>query len=175
MKKRAAPRRGARINRRNFLRLGALGGLAVAARPSSAAAARVNENAAPAATAPPDVKSFELDETTITELRAALSKGRLTARSVAEKYLERVEEIDRRGPGLNSVIEVNPDALQIAEALDREAKAGRTRGPLHGIPILIKDNIDTADRMQTTAGSLALVGAKPVRDAFIVERLRAAG
>lgn len=157
--------------------MGALGGLAVAAASSSTteAAARVFENSPRAVAPSPDVKSFELDEMTIADLRASLTKGRLTARSLAEKYLERVEEIDRRGPRLNSVIEVNPDALKIAEALDREAKEGRTRGPLHGIPILIKDNIDTADRMQTTAGSLALVGAKPSRDAFIVERLRAAG
>ncbi len=173
MKKRAQSRREARINRRSFLRLSALGGLAVAAASSNTSAARVFENLPHATT--PDVKSFELDEMSIADLRAALTKGRLTARSATEKYLERIEEIDRRGPGLNSVIEVNPDAIKIAEALDREAKDGRTRGPLHGVPVLIKDNIDTADRMQTTAGSLALVGSKPVRDAFIVERLRAAG
>src|SRR6185436_14206840 len=92
-----------------------------------------------------------------------------------EMYLERVERIDRRGPALNSVIETNPDALSIAEGLDRERKAGRVRGPLHGIPVLIKDNIDTSDKMMTTAGSLALVGAKPAQDAFIVQRLREAG
>jgi amidase len=120
-------------------------------------------------------RAFELDEATITDLQAGMQSGRWTARSLAEKYLSRIEEIDRRGPALNSVIEVNPDAERIAETLDRERKAGRARGPLHGIPILIKDNIDTADRMMTTAGSLALVGAKPARDAFIVERLRASG
>jgi amidase len=90
-------------------------------------------------------------------------------------YLERVERIDRRGPALNSVIEINPEAVAIAEALDRERKAGRVRGPLHGVPVIIKDNIDTADRMLTTAGSLALVNARPREDAFIVRRLREAG
>jgi len=90
-------------------------------------------------------------------------------------YLERIERIDRRGPALNSVIETNPDAVSIAEALDRERKQGRVRGPLHGVPVLIKDNIDTADRMKTTAGSLALLGARPQQDAFIVQRLRDAG
>ena len=173
--KRAAQRREARINRRSFLRLGALGGLAAAAVTTSPALARVVENHARPASATPDVDSFELDEMSIADLRAAITKGRLSARSVAQKYLERIEEIDRRGPSVNSVIEVNPDALKIAEALDRELKGHGPRGPLHGVPILIKDNIDTADRMLTTAGSLALVGAKPLRDAFVVERLREAG
>jgi amidase len=170
MKKRAQARREARINRRSFLRLG---GLAAAALASPALARPLNMDARAAST--PDVKSFELDEMSIAEMRAALLKGRLTARSVTQKYLERIEEIDRRGPSINSVIEVNPDALKLAEALDRELKGHGPRGPLHGIPILIKDNIDTSDRMLTTAGSLALVGAKPQRDAFIVERLREAG
>ncbi|MBD0372081.1 MAG: amidase [Pyrinomonadaceae bacterium] len=120
-------------------------------------------------------RAFELDEATIGDLQAGMQRGRWTARSLAEKYLARIDEIDRRGPKLNSVIELNPDALKIAESLDRERKAGASRGPLHGIPVLIKDNIDTADRMMTTAGSLALVGAKPARDAFVAERLRVAG
>src|ERR671932_2738402 len=90
-------------------------------------------------------------------------------------YLKRIEEVDRRGPALNSVIETNPEALSIADALDRERRAGRVRGPLHGVPVLIKDNVATADRMETTAGSLALVGARPERDAFVAQRLREAG
>lgn len=120
-------------------------------------------------------KTFELDEATISDLQDGMSSGRWTARSVAEKYLKHMEDIDRKGPALNSVIEINPDAMEIAEALDRERKQRGARSPLHGVPVLIKDNIDTADRMMTTAGSLALVGAKPARDAFIVERLRQAG
>lgn len=118
---------------------------------------------------------FELEEATIEQLQSAMKSGQFTARSLVEKYLKRIDEVDRRGPAINSVIEVNPDALAIAGELDKERKAGRVRSPLHGIPILIKDNIDTADRMMTTAGSLALVGSRPSRDAYVVQRLRGAG
>lgn len=118
---------------------------------------------------------FQHLEATIAQLQANMTAGRLTARRLAAAYLERIESIDRRGPRLRSVIEVNPDALAIAAELDRERKAGRTRGPLHGIPILLKDNVATADRMATTAGSLALLGARAPRDAFVAARLRAAG
>ncbi len=108
-------------------------------------------------------------------MQQRLQDGTDTARSITEKYLERIKMIDREGPGLRSVIEVNPDALSIADALDSERKEKGMRGPLHGIPVLIKDNIDTADGMATTAGSLALVGSKPPEDAFIVRLLRGAG
>ena len=118
---------------------------------------------------------FDLDELTIAELQQRMTSGRDTARSLAEKYLARIEEIDRHGPSLRSVIELNPDALAAADQLDAERKNRRIRGPLHGIPILLKDNIATADRMMTTAGSAALAGAKPPKDAFIVGRLRDAG
>ncbi|MBC7931794.1 MAG: amidase, partial [Rubrivivax sp.] len=128
----------------------------------------------PGATPRPGI-IFEWEELTAVELQRWMASGKQTARKIAEKYLARIEEVDRRGPALGSVIETNPDAYAIADALDRERKAGRVRGPLHGVPILIKDNIDTADRMLTTAGSLALVTAKPRQDAFIVERLREAG
>ena len=104
-----------------------------------------------------------------------MQSGKYTSRSLAERYLERVESLDHHGPELCSVIEINPDALSIADHLDQERKAKGPRGPLHGIPLLIKDNIDTADRMATTAGSLALVGGKPPEDAFLVKRLRQAG
>ena len=116
-----------------------------------------------------------LPEWTISELQKKMELGELTARRLAELYLERINEADKNGPYLNSVIEVNPDALEIAEALDAERQAGKVRGPLHGIPILIKDNIDTHDRMQTTAGSLALEGNVAAKDAFIVRQLRKAG
>lgn len=116
-----------------------------------------------------------MEEMTIRELQDKMSSGEFTARAMVEGYLDRIEQIDRQGPAVNAVIEINPDALAIAAALDAERRAGRTRGPLHGIPILIKDNIDTHDRMQTTAGSLALTGSIAPRDAFIVKRLRAAG
>jgi amidase len=116
-----------------------------------------------------------MEELTILELHNKMISGELTARQIAEGYLERIDQVDQHGPAINSVIELNPDALVIADARDAERRAGRTRGPLHGIPILIKDNIDTRDRMQTTAGSLALEGSIAPRDAFIVKRLRAAG
>ena len=118
---------------------------------------------------------FPLEEVTVTQLQEWMTSGRYTARQVAEFYLRRIDEIDRGGPALHAVIEVNPDALAIADALDAERRAKGVRGPLHGIPVLIKDNIDTADRMLTTAGSLALEGTRPAADAFIVARLRAAG
>jgi amidase len=159
------------MNRRNFLRAGLMGGLAAAVvTPRLARAAAT----LPGATRDPGI-IFEWEELTAVELQGWMASGKQTARKIVEKYLQRIEEVDRRGPALNSVIETNPDAYAIADALDRERKAGRARGPLHGVPVLIKDNIDTADRMLTTAGSLALVTAKPRQDAFIVERLREAG
>jgi amidase len=123
----------------------------------------------------PDITSFELEEITIGELQDGMKSGNFTARSLVEKYWARIEEIDKRGPSVNAVIEMNPEAMSIAEAIDQERKVKGPRGPLHGIPILIKDNIATADRMQTTAGSLALVGSKPPKDSFVAQRLRAAG
>jgi amidase len=119
--------------------------------------------------------AFAFAEANIDDLQARMAAGTLTARALTTAYLERIAAIDRAGPKLNAIIELNPDALAIAEKLDAERKAGRVRGPLHGIPILIKDNIATADKMETTAGSLALVGAKPPRDAHLVTRLRDAG
>lgn len=121
------------------------------------------------------VAKFDLEEATIAELQAGMQSGKFTARSLANKYLARINEFDKRGPAINSIIELNPEALDIADQLDLERKRKGARGPLHGIPVLIKDNIDTADRMMTTAGSLALVGAKPLRDAFVAQRLREAG
>jgi amidase len=119
--------------------------------------------------------SFDIQEITIDVLQEKMRSGALTARSITSIYLERIESLDKAGPRLNAVIEINPDALTIADELDRERKAGKVRGPLHGIPVLIKDNINTADRMMTTAGSIALAGHIAARDAFIVSRLRAAG
>src|SRR6185369_4990366 len=124
---------------------------------------------------PEPPRAFELDEMTIQQLQQGMQSGKFSARSLVEKYVDRINEIDKRGPAINSVIELNPEAESVAARLDQERKGGQVRGPLHGIPILIKDNIDTADRMMTTAGSLALVGAKPARDSFVAEKLRAAG
>src|SRR5271169_2097293 len=127
-----------------------------------------------------DIKPFELEEITIVELQEGMKSGKFTARSLVEKYLERIDDVDtprkdKRGPAVNAIIELNPDAHSIADALDQERKAKGPRGPMHGIPVLIKDNIDTADGMMTTAGSLALVGAKPPKDSFVAQRLREAG
>jgi amidase len=158
------------VERRSFLKSLAAG---VAGLPLPAGA-RVRD---PASSCPPiaQPKPFELDETSITELAAGMAQGKYTAHALAEKYLARIEEIDQQGPRLKSVLEVNPDALAIAQGLDQERKQGRVRGPLHGIPVLIKDNLDTADRMQTTAGSLALLGSRPPQDSFVAQKLRQAG
>ena len=158
-------------SRRKFLKDIASAGSAVTLYPALAAAREIS----PTASAPPEVKSFELDEITITELQEGMKSGKFTARALVEKYSARIDEIDKQGPTVNAIIEMNPDALAVADELDRERKAKGPRGPLHGIPVLIKDNIDTADRMMTTAGSLALVGSKPPKDSFVAQRLRAAG
>jgi amidase len=168
-----------RPNRRSFLQSALLGGVAASLTPAYAAGAAardLTERTPNAATPPPaEVKPFELDEVTITQLQDGMKSGKYTAQSLVEKYLARIDEIDKRGPAVNAIIELNPDALSIAQALDQERNAKGARGPLHGIPVLIKDNIDTADRMMTTAGSLALVGSKPRKDSFVAQRLRAAG
>ena len=158
--------------RRQFLRGAALAAVGTAANAPIAGAAPLPASRPPGAQAPP---SFELDEATIGALQEGLRTGRYTARRLCELYLDRIAALDAQGPALRSVIEVNPDALAIAGRADQERRANRTRGPLHGIPVLIKDNIATADRMMTTAGSLALVGARAPRDAGIVSRLREAG
>ena len=122
-----------------------------------------------------EITPFELDEVTVRDLQRSMESGDRTARSITELYLRRIEEMDRRGPELRSIIETNPDALAIADELDAERRDRGPRGPLHGIPVAIKDNIDTHDRMTTTAGSLALEGSIPIRDSFIAQQLRDAG
>ncbi len=159
-------------SRRTFLQNTVTASAAVALRPALSAAREV--------TAAAEIKPFELEEITISELQDGMKSGRFTARSLVEQYSARIDEIDtphkdKRGPAVNAIIEMNPDALAIADSLDAERKAKGPRGPLHGIPLLIKDNIDTADRMMTTAGSLALVGSKPAKDSFVAQKLRAAG
>ncbi|MGE5724848.1 MAG: amidase [Acidobacteriota bacterium] len=143
-----------------------MGGVAVALTPALAQA-RAQQSPGP------QIPSFELDELAVRDLQRGMSSGKFTARSLTEKYLARIAAIDKRT--INSVIEVNPEALAIAQQLDQERTAKGPRGPLHGIPVLIKDNIGTHDRMMTTAGSLALLGSIPPRDAFVAQRLRQAG
>jgi amidase len=139
------------------------------------AAALVAGCAPPVRQSQPSAPSFELSEVSVAQLQEGMTSGRYTARRLAELYLQRISQIDAAGPLLRSVVEVNPDALAIADRLDIERRTRGPRGPLHGIPVLIKDNIDTADSMSTTAGSLALDGTKAAHDAFVIERLRAAG
>jgi amidase len=145
------------LNRRGFL---------------TAAAAAV---AATQAACQTDSRDFELDEISLADLSSGLQQGKWSTAQVTDFYLARIAAIDRGGPQLNSVIELNPDAAAVAKQLDRERRAGQVRGPLHGIPILLKDNIETGDAMKTTAGSLALVGWRPPHDSFVAARLRAAG
>jgi amidase len=159
------------MKRRKFLETSAVACALAITQPASVITA--GEPARERLASPP--KDFELDELTIPELQDGMKSGKFTARSLVRKYLDRIDDVDKDGPRVNSVIELNPDAVSIAEALDRERKEKGPRGPLHGIPILIKDNIDTADRMMTTAGSLALVGARPLQDSSVAARLRAAG
>ncbi|HTL16677.1 MAG TPA: amidase family protein, partial [Patescibacteria group bacterium] len=155
------------MNRRDFLRLAGRCGVSAVALSLPAATSCANFQ--------PKVRSFELEELGIFQLQELIDRRKASAASLTRKYLARIKAIDQAGPRLNAVIELNPDALAIAEELDRERLTKGRRGLLHGIPVLIKDNIDTHDRMTTTAGSLALKGSKPLRDAFVVERLRAAG
>ena len=118
---------------------------------------------------------FPLEETTINALQEAMQSGQYTARTITEMYLERIKALDQNGPTLRSVIEINPEALTIADQLDQERQQGKVRGPLHGIPVMLKDNIDTQDRMQTSAGSLALTDSKVPQDAWVAQQLREAG
>jgi amidase len=157
-------------SRRGFLQDTLTASAAVALRPALSSAREVSRVAESSA---PEVKPFELEEITIPELQDGMKSGKFTAKSLVEKYTARIEDIDKRT--VNAIIEMNPDAASIAEDLDRERKGKGPRGPLHGIPILIKDNIATADRMMTTAGSLALVGSKPPKDSMVAQKLRAAG
>jgi amidase len=162
-----------RMNRRHFLQS------ATALGVTGAFGHRIVEQVVPSPGRllgqPPEQSPFELSEITISGLQRGMVESRYTARSVVELYLHRINALDHSGPTLRSVIELNPDALAVAASLDAERKAGKVRGPLHGVPVLIKDVVDTADRMRTTAGSLALTKSFAPRDAFIVERLRAAG
>lgn len=182
------------MNRRHFLKTGSLAGLSVPALALAGCRPAANKlpdepsgqaNGAIGAAGNPETASegatgatpgeFALSEATIDELQQKMQQGSYTSRSITEAYLRRIDQIDKKGPSLNAVIELNPDALAIADGLDKERKSGKIRGPLHGIPVLIKDNIDSADKMMTTAGALAMEGNIAAQDAFIVHKLREAG
>src|SRR2546428_84535 len=160
-----AQRTSQELSRRNFLQLSALAG----------AAASLDEGR-PVRTPRPEIAhTGDPTEATVADLQAAMTAGQLNAISLVNFYQTRIATLDQKGPKVNSIIEVNPDAQAIALQLDAERRAGRVRGPLHGIPIVLKDNVDTGDSMQTAAGSLGLVGTPPTRDSTVAAKLRAAG
>ncbi|MBI2409117.1 MAG: amidase [Gemmatimonadetes bacterium] len=160
------------LSRREFVALSAVGVTTAAGGGTAEGAPVAAPATAPAAPAPREDALFEK---TVAELSVMMARGELTSRALTERYLQRIAAMDKKGPAINAVIELNPDAAMIADVMDRERKGGKVRGPLHGIPVLIKDNIDSADQMRTTAGSLALADSRPMQDAFIVQRLREAG
>lgn len=159
------------MNRRSFIKTSSV----VSVSATTLAACSSPKSKSPEKSADSFVDKFALNELTINDLQAKMQSGEYTSEAITQLYLDRIEAIDRKGPSLNAVIELNPDALAMAKAMDQERKAGKLRGSMHGIPVLIKDNIDTHDQMMTTAGSLALEGHKAANDAFIVAQLRKAG
>ena len=161
------------MNRRFFLRSGSVAGITLTTTGLTAFSSKTtNNNTLPSPSLP---DNFELDEVTIDELQQKMQSGKTTAVAITKMYLNRIASIDKAGPKLNAVIEINKQALTIAASLDKERKAGKIRGPLHGIPVLVKDNINTGDGMMTTAGAAAMQGNMAAADAFIIEKLRAAG
>jgi amidase len=171
------------MNRRHFLRNGSLTGLTFSALTLESflspggGVKKEGDAGSPVAGAASAAAAgdFALQEVTIDTLQQKMKSGEYTSNSITKMYLKRIAEIDKKGPALNAVIEINPDALAIADRMDAERKAGKVRGPMHGIPVLIKDNINSGDKMMTTAGALALEGHKAAKDAFIVQQLRDAG
>ena len=161
------------MKRRDFLATTTLAGV-VSVLSESCNTAQTNTNTAAAAPTP-FADHFELNEVSISELQQKIKGNQYNAQELVKTYLERIDQIDKKGPAINSIIEVNPDAMDIARKLDEELKAGKSRGPLHGVPVVIKDNIDTADKMKTSAGSLALANSVAPKDSFVAQKLREAG
>jgi amidase len=166
------------MERRNFIKNSSLAGLTLASMGviASCNTFPVKEKKEEVEKTPtPGGGDFELNEITIDELQKKMKSGEYTSRSITQLYLNRIDAIDKKGPAINSVIELNPDAIAMADSMDMERKNGKVRGPMHGIPVLIKDNIDTGDKMMTTTGALALVGNIANKDAFIIKQLRESG
>ena len=163
------------MHRRNFLKTGPIVGLSLSSLAAVSCNLVSNDKKKEESGGSPKADDFMLNEITIDALQQKMQSKEYTSRSITEMYLKRIEGIDKAGPKLNSVIELNPDALEIADAMDKERAAGKVRGPLHGVPVLIKDNISTGDKMHTTAGALAIADNIVKQDAFIIEKLRAAG
>ena len=162
------------MNRRNFIKGSSVAGISAASLTVAACASPKKEETK-TESSETFTDEFELNEATIGDLQKRMQSGQATSESITQLYLDRIGAVDKKGPRLNAVIEINPDALSIAKVMDDERKAGKVRGPMHGIPVLIKDNIDTADKMMTTAGALALEGHKAAKDAFVAQKLREAG
>ncbi|HAQ20616.1 MAG TPA: amidase [Prolixibacteraceae bacterium] len=158
------------MKRRNFFKTAALGGGTLALAPLGSCVQTTTQT-----NIPENYADFELNEITIAQLQEKMSSGALSSAEITQKYLDRIEQIDKKEPELRAVIEINPEAINIARQMDAERKSGKVRSPMHGIPVLIKDNIDTGDKMLTTAGSLAMVGSPAPDDAVIVRKLREAG
>jgi amidase len=166
------------MERRNFIKNSSVAGLSLASAGfvASCNTSPVNDKKTSVEkTAQTTPQNFLLDEITIDELQKKMQSGEYTSRSITQLYLNRIDAIDKKGPAINAVIEINPDALTIADSMDSERKNGKVRGPMHGIPVLIKDNINTGDKMMTTAGALALAGNRAAADAFIIKQLRQSG
>jgi amidase len=159
------------MNRRNFFKNGSLAAISLATL--SIVSCNTSQN--PQNEQKKQPNSIDINELTINELQDLVKNGKLTYSKLTQMYLDRIKDLDKSGPALNAIIELNPDALAIAATMDNELKAGKWRVPMHGIPVLIKDNIDTGDKMLTTAGSLALLDNKATVDATIVQKLREAG
>lgn len=159
------------MHRRNFLKTGSIAGITLSSLSLNACTTASGKKPADTTTA----DNFELNEVTVAELQQDMKSGKYTSHAITQLYLNRIHDIDKAGPKLNAVIALNPDALAIADAMDKERAAGKVRGPLHGIPVLLKDNINTKDKIATTAGSLALADNYVGKDAFIANRLREAG
>ena len=159
------------MNRRNFLKNSSLAGVTL----TGVGVVACNDSVKTTSATNTFTDNFELNEISIDQLQKKMQEGSLSSKAITQLYLNRIDQIDKKGPALHAVIELNPDAISIAEAMDKERKEGKIRGPLHGIPVLIKDNINTGDKMMTTAGSLALVGNRAKSDAFIIKQLRESG
>ena len=159
------------MNRRNFLKSSSLASVTL----TGVGVVACNDSVKTTSASNTVTDNFELNEISIDQLQKKMQDGTLSSKAITQLYLNRIDQIDKKGPALHAVIELNPDAISIAEAMDNERKEGKIRGPLHGIPVLIKDNINTGDKMMTTAGSLALVGNRAKADAFIIKQLRESG
>jgi len=161
------------MHRRNFLKTGSIAGITLSALSINACTPAPKK---PTVDTPASASDdFELNEVTVAQLQEYMKNGKYSSHAITQLYLTRINDIDKNGPKLNAIIELNPDALSIADAMDNERKSGKIRGPLHGIPVLLKDNINTKDKIATTAGSLALADNYVGKDAFIINRLREAG